>query len=123
MAGFKTIARRSEVASAAMKRVEVDGREILLANVGGTFHAISDRCGHMSASLSVGKLRGTEVTCKVHGARFDVATGEAAAPPPDKVVEQLRGYLEQLGVPDVKTCALERYEVRIEGEEVQIKLP
>lgn len=123
MVDFKTIARRSEVASAAMKRIEVDGREILLANVDGAFYAVSDRCGHMNASLSAGGLDGEVVTCKMHGARFNVATGEVVAPPPDEAVEQLRGYLEQLGMPDVETCALERYEVRVEGEEVQIRLP
>lgn len=123
MAGFKTVARITEVIPGTTKRIEIDEREVLLANVDGTFFAVSNRCGHMNASLSASKLHGREVTCKMHGAKFNVATGEVVAPPPDEAVEQLRGYLEQLGMPDVKTCALERFEVRVEGEEVQIMLP
>ena len=38
--------------------IEVDGKEVLIANVGGKFYAISDRCGHMNALLSTRTLTG-----------------------------------------------------------------
>ncbi len=91
-------------------------------NVDGKFFAVSDRCGHMCASLSTGVLRGREVACKMHGARFDVTTGEVVTLPPDAGLEQLRGYLGQLGLPDIRTCTLNRYETRVEGVDVRIKL-
>jgi len=59
-----------------MKHYEIKDKEILLVNVEGTIYAIDDRCGHMSASLSMGKLKGKIVECALHHARFDVTTGK-----------------------------------------------
>jgi nitrite reductase/ring-hydroxylating ferredoxin subunit len=41
-----------------MKAVDIKGKEILLANVGGTLYAVSERCGHMNAPLARGVLNG-----------------------------------------------------------------
>jgi 3-phenylpropionate/trans-cinnamate dioxygenase ferredoxin component len=68
-------ANENEVPAGMMVHVEAAGREVLLANVGGAFHAVSDRCSHEGALLSSGRLDGTIVTCPAHGSRFDVATG------------------------------------------------
>ncbi|MHA1567037.1 MAG: Rieske (2Fe-2S) protein [Alphaproteobacteria bacterium] len=122
MTDFQTIARTSAVAPGSMMRIEVGELEVLLANVDGEFYAVSDRCGHMCASLSAGVLRGREVACKMHGARFDVTTGKVVTSPPDSGLEQLRGYLGQLGMPDIRTCALDRYETKVAGDDIQIKL-
>jgi 3-phenylpropionate/trans-cinnamate dioxygenase ferredoxin subunit len=49
---------------------------VLVANVEGTFHAISDICGHRNAPLSRGRLDGAIVECPLHFAQFDVRTGK-----------------------------------------------
>jgi 3-phenylpropionate/trans-cinnamate dioxygenase ferredoxin subunit len=59
-----------------MTAFTVKGRRILLANVGGSFHAMDAVCSHMQGDLAKGKLEGTIVTCPVHGSRFDVTTGK-----------------------------------------------
>ncbi|GAA2897248.1 bifunctional 3-phenylpropionate/cinnamic acid dioxygenase ferredoxin subunit [Pseudonocardia halophobica] len=42
----------------------------------GEFHATSDTCTHEEWSLGEdGDLEGTEVTCPLHLARFDIRTG------------------------------------------------
>jgi nitrite reductase/ring-hydroxylating ferredoxin subunit len=64
-----------------MKHVEVDGKEVLIANVSGKFYAISDRCRHMNALLSMGNLTGNIVTCHFHGAKFDVTNGKKLSEP------------------------------------------
>ncbi|MFL6380289.1 MAG: Rieske (2Fe-2S) protein, partial [Nitrososphaeraceae archaeon] len=48
------VAKVNEISDGKMKHVEVDGKEVLIANIGGKFYAISDRCGHMNALLSMG---------------------------------------------------------------------
>ena len=68
-------ARVSEIGDRQMKHIEIDGKEIMIANLGGKFYAVSDRCGHSSASLSKGVLTGNIVTCPLHGAQFDVISG------------------------------------------------
>jgi nitrite reductase/ring-hydroxylating ferredoxin subunit len=75
------IAKISEIPEGSMKRVSVNGERILLANVGGRICATSDRCGHQNASLSKGSLKGKVVTCPLHGATFDVTTGQNLSGP------------------------------------------
>jgi nitrite reductase/ring-hydroxylating ferredoxin subunit len=60
-----------------MIHVEVDGKEIMIANVEGRFYAMDDRCPHMNALLSKGTLNGSIVTCSRHFSSFDVITGKA----------------------------------------------
>ncbi len=56
--------------------IEVEGREIALFNVEGKLFAIDDECPHAGWKLSEGELSGSVVTCLLHGAEFDVKTGE-----------------------------------------------
>ena len=51
---FLKVATISEIPSGKMKHIEVNGKEILIANVKGKFYAVSDRCGHENARLSTG---------------------------------------------------------------------
>jgi nitrite reductase/ring-hydroxylating ferredoxin subunit len=56
---FVEVAKVNEIPDGKMKHVEVDGKEVLVANIGGKFYATSDRCGHMNALLSMGNLTET----------------------------------------------------------------
>ena len=73
--GFVAVARASELAPGKMTWVAVDGERVLIANVGGTFYAIRDICGHRHESLSRGTLFGYVVECPLHFACFDVRDG------------------------------------------------
>lgn len=73
---FIKVLKTSELPIGAMKRVEVKEKEILVANVAGTFYAMDNQCTHMGGSLASGKLNGSVVTCPKHGAMFDVKTGQ-----------------------------------------------
>ena len=75
MMAFVDVGASNDVPAGAMVHVEAAGREVLLANVGGHFYAVSDRCGHEGARLSLGRLDGAVVTCPAHGSWFDVTTG------------------------------------------------
>ena len=75
-AEFVAVAEVGEIPPGAMKCVALDGQRVLLANVDGSFHAISDICGHRNAPLSRGRLTGQIVECPLHFAQFDVRTGK-----------------------------------------------
>jgi 3-phenylpropionate/trans-cinnamate dioxygenase ferredoxin subunit len=62
------------------KSFNVDGSEILVCNVGGTFYAIDDVCTHDGGPLDQGMLEGYCAICPRHGATFDVRTGAATLP-------------------------------------------
>ena len=60
-----------------MKLVEADGTEVVLASVDGTFFAFGNECNHVGGALEEGDLEGDTVTCRWHGAVFNVKSGEA----------------------------------------------
>lgn len=70
-----TISRASELAPGQRKLVFVDGRCIVVFNIGGQLHAVDNSCPHNGASLASGRLDGTVLQCPAHGLRFDLATG------------------------------------------------
>ena len=75
MGGFVEAARVDDVLEGSMKEIIAGGHEILLARVQGQYHAIANRCPHMGAKLSQGRLNGLVVTCPRHGSQFDVSDG------------------------------------------------
>jgi 3-phenylpropionate/trans-cinnamate dioxygenase ferredoxin component len=74
------IAHASEIPPGRAKPFTVDGTEVLVCNVGGSFYAIEDVCTHDGGVLDQGHLDGMCVTCPRHGATFDVRTGAATLP-------------------------------------------
>ena len=57
------------------------GRSILICNSNGTFFAVENKCSHADELLECGRIRNGWIACPAHGARFDLATGEAMNPP------------------------------------------
>jgi nitrite reductase/ring-hydroxylating ferredoxin subunit len=107
---YVTAALVADVAPGAMRSVDVEGEELLLANVDGKFHALSRTCTHMGANLCEGRLDGRIVTCPRHGARFDVTTGQAV------------GKAKLLFL-STTPKNLATFPVKIEGTEILIGLP
>jgi 3-phenylpropionate/trans-cinnamate dioxygenase ferredoxin subunit len=54
---------------------------IAVFNVDGELYAIEDVCTHDGGELTGGELRGHEIECPRHGAKFDVRTGAVLCPP------------------------------------------
>ena len=98
---FVPVAKTIDLLPGQMKWVAVNGERRVLANVEGTFYAISDVCGHRNAPLSRGKLEGYLIECPLHFAQFDVRTGELVNGP--------------------VSTAIAVYKVRVEEETVYIK--
>jgi len=62
-------------------KLEKAGRTICVTRVGDEVFAIDDTCSHADASLSEGEVTGFKIECWLHGAEFDLRTGEALTPP------------------------------------------
>lgn len=65
----------------SVKVVEVDGVMIAVFNIDGEFYAIEDVCTHDGSEIASGCLRGDEIECPRHGARFNVRTGAVLSAP------------------------------------------
>ena len=100
---FLEAAKAGELAPGRMKRVDLAGRRVLLANVDGRYCAVDDTCTHEDASLSRGVLKGELVKCPLHNSRFNVCTGKAMEEPAE--------------------VDLRIYPVREEGDRVLIGVP
>jgi len=102
MPEFVKVARTEDIPAGHATMVEVNGKEIALFNVDGSFHAIDNTCTHVGGPLCEGELTGTEVTCPWHGGVFDVTTGEVLGPPPGR--------------------AANRYNVRVAGPDIEVEV-
>lgn len=65
----------------AMRRVTFGDLDVMLAHTDRGVVAIDDRCPHMSAPLSIGRLDGCLVECPLHSGQFDLATGNPTRMP------------------------------------------
>jgi 3-phenylpropionate/trans-cinnamate dioxygenase ferredoxin subunit len=85
MAGFVEVARDEEVPPGATKVVEVEGHQVALVNVEGSFYAVDNECPHRGGWLGEGELNldwsEWALECPLHGSVFDVRTGEVLNPP------------------------------------------
>jgi nitrite reductase/ring-hydroxylating ferredoxin subunit len=61
--------------------VRVAGKDIALFNVDGTIYAMNDSCLHQGLSLGTSELKGNVVTCRGHGWKYDVTTGNLLVSP------------------------------------------
>lgn len=83
-------------------RIEKDGKSICVARVGSEVFAVADTCTHSDASLSEGDVSGFKIECWLHGAEFDLRTGEALTLPAN--------------------ISLETYAVKIDGNSVTVEI-
>ncbi len=121
-----------DVPAGKMKHVEVEENEILLANSDGKMYALSDRCSHMNAPLSLGTPNGKVVTCPMHGARFDITTGKKVAEPmaldPSEFPEPIPESLQKMFAHSaqiqskIKTYDQPTYETKVEENRVKVRM-
>jgi len=86
-----------------MREVVVGKTKVLLVRLKGKFYAIGGECTHYGGPLAEGALSGHRVICPWHQAVFDVMNGDLEEPP----------------ALDAEPC----YEVRVEGDDVIVKVP
>lgn len=122
---FISVLKLKNLPPGKKKRVAIDGEEILVANVKGKIHAVSDRCGHMGVSLSVGQMTGGEIECPLHGSIFDVKTGRLISDQPrktlfKKIKRDIESLLADFGIPAIKIKPLKVYPVEVKNGSVKI---
>ncbi len=78
---FTTAAKLSDVPEEGVLPVSVGGLDLLICRHQGEIYAIENRCSHADMPLECGRVKAGWISCPAHGARFDLATGEALGPP------------------------------------------
>src|SRR5689334_11837434 len=78
---FIPIALDGAIPNGQMREYFVNGVEIVVANVDGEYHALSNRCPHQGGPLGKGRLDEAGVIwCPWHLWQFDAKTGRACWP-------------------------------------------
>jgi 3-phenylpropionate/trans-cinnamate dioxygenase ferredoxin subunit len=68
-------------------KVSINGEDLCLTRIGNEVFAINDMCTHSEASLSEGDVTDFKIECWLHGAEFDLRTGQALTLPANIAVK------------------------------------
>lgn len=101
----KVICGKADVPANGLKECEgAGGVKLLIVNSGSEYFAVQGLCPHQEIPLCEGMFDGTVLTCHQHLWQWDIRTGEP------------QGLAE---------APLERYEVKVEGENILVgdKIP
>ena len=99
--GFITVAKVGAIPEGEGASFQVGDRLVAVFNHRGEYRAIDDLCPHMGASIGAGYLdEEGVVTCPWHAWRFNVCTGKWA---------------------DNPRLAIDTFEVRVRGNEIQVR--
>ena len=74
--------------------VNVNGKNILICNTEEGFFAVQDMCTHALIPLCGGLIQGTLISCPLHGAVFDLKTGEVMSQPSFEHIETFKLKIE-----------------------------
>ena len=78
---WRRICAADSVAERSLKKFEVDGIPLIIANYGGGFRAFPPICPHMEEPLEEsGLIEGQVLTCTKHLWQWDLISGEPVAP-------------------------------------------
>lgn len=83
----------ADVSEKNLKKVTIEGADILVVKTDEGIYAIDDTCTHAEVSLSEGSLSGCNLECWAHGAVFYVRDGSVVTPPAS---EALKTYETQI---------------------------
>jgi len=102
MSHTATIGRVSDFSDGKPHKVTVDDLDVCVVQVDGEIHAIDDLCTHAEVSLSEGDVINCTIECWMHGATFDLKTGEPLGPPATSAVHVHTVTLSEGDNPEVQ---------------------
>ena len=102
MTVFHSVAKVGSIPEGRGETFTIGSRLVAVFYSGGQYFAIDDLCPHMGASLGAGEVHDGIVSCPWHAWRFKVCDGTWC---------------------DNPKIGIDAFEVRIEGDEIQVGLP
>jgi 3-phenylpropionate/trans-cinnamate dioxygenase ferredoxin subunit len=102
VAEFVKVAKTGDIPVGEMKAFEIGYNRFVVAHTEEGYFAVLNECTHDSAPISDGRIRGNEIMCTRHGARFDLRTGAVTAPP--------------------AVAPIDTFEVKVQGDDIMVLL-
>jgi 3-phenylpropionate/trans-cinnamate dioxygenase ferredoxin component len=100
---FQAVLALADVGRGRMRSCRIGDLELVVCHTREGVFVIDNNCTHAFARMSEGYLKGTSVSCPLHGATFDVRTGAVLSGP--------------------ATIPLAAYQARVENGMVEVALP
>ena len=75
------VCKSNEMESGTIRKVRVGKKEIIVIRQAEHYYALIDRCSHEDYPLADGFLQDHVLSCPMHGAQFDIKSGEALSLP------------------------------------------
>ncbi len=97
------VAKVDDLQNGQMQQIEVEDSQILLSRINDRYYATGAFCTHYGAPLAKGILCNERIVCPWHNACFNAIAGQQEEPP--------------------GLDSLTHFSVRVEGEQVLVKLP
>ena len=102
MCDYRTVAKVGDIPEGHGRAFVVADRLVAVFCDGGKYYAIDDCCPHMGSSLAAGQLENGVVVCPDHGWRFSISDGSWC---------------------DYRRLKIDCFDVRVEGDEIQVRVP
>ncbi|MEJ1961396.1 MAG: non-heme iron oxygenase ferredoxin subunit [Gammaproteobacteria bacterium] len=78
---FQPVLTLAEVGTGRMRSCRLGERELVICHTRDGVFAVENVCTHAFARMSEGYLKGNRIICPLHGATFDVRTGQVLGGP------------------------------------------
>ncbi len=91
---YVKVAELKELPRNGMKKVELFGHNIVVANTGKEIVAFARACPHGQSPLDQGLLRGQNIVCRSHGYIWNVCSGEPVEPADEDMLPRYSVRLE-----------------------------
>lgn len=69
------VATSTQIKEGELFPVTFENKKAILTRIDGTVYAVENKCPHLGMPLTKGKICNNAVTCRWHGATFDLKTG------------------------------------------------
>lgn len=128
MSSWYKAASSSEVPQGSMKGVEIGDTKVLLTHGTNGIRAFEDRCGHMSAPMSIGTFKSGVIKCALHSAVFDAETGAVRGQPQmhmggaDKLPPEFLEAMAKMGevMAQIRCESLRPFPVAVESGSIMV---
>jgi 3-phenylpropionate/trans-cinnamate dioxygenase ferredoxin component len=95
MGQFVRVAAVSDIPEGSLKAFDINYTRFVVAHTDEGFLAVADDCSHDGSPFARAHIRGGNIVCPRHGARFDLKTGAVTGPPAVAPIDTFRVKVEE----------------------------
>ena len=118
----QSIAASAAIVEGQLFSSKIDGDAIIVTRINNALKAYSAKCPHMGLPLSSGKVANGTLTCKFHGAEFDLATGNNIKWVDSFVGIPIPKFTHNMLAMGKKPCGLKHYSVSERDGQVYVSV-